>query len=358
MIQQSHIVEIIQTKLTHVDLMFGTHNIHQLLDLLDEVYGSKTRIIDVTSKYGEIIENIPSKRGSHFKAYVNTMFGCDKFCTYCIVPYTRGKERSRLVEDILIECAQLVKEGYQEITLLGQNVNAYGKDLANKTDFSFLLEKVALLGIPRLRFMTSHPWDFTDKMIEVIASHDNIMKTIHLPFQSGNNEILRQMGRRYTKESYRDLVTRMKNKIPNLALTTDIIVGFPGETQSQFEDTLDMVNFVGFDGCFTFIYSPRKGTPASKMTDNVTMEEKHTRFDRLLEIVEIQAVKKADQMVGQVFDVLVDGISKRNENILAGYTRSNKLVHFKGSETLIGKIVNVRIEESHLYSMSGTLINE
>lgn len=357
MIQQTHIVDAIENKYRHVDLLFGTHNINELLDMLDEVYTTKGRLIDVKSEPGEVVENLPSVRNNRYKAFVNIIYGCDKFCTYCIVPYTRGKERSRLIEDVIAECRCLVESGYQEITLLGQNVNAYGKDLNNGSSFAVLLEEVAKLGIPRLRFTTSHPWDFSDEMIDIIAKYPNIMPAIHLPLQSGNDEILRLMGRRYNSASYMALADKMKAKIKDLSLTTDIIVGFPNETYEQFADTLKMVRYVGYDGCFTFIYSPRVGTPAAKICDNVSDEEKHKRFNELLAVVEEEGIKKANAMVGKTYKVLVDGVSKKNERALSGYTEGNKLVHFQGDESLIGKIVSVKIVESHLYSMIGEIVN-
>jgi tRNA-2-methylthio-N6-dimethylallyladenosine synthase len=358
MVQQTHIVDAITQKYRHVDLMFGTHNIHHLLELLDEVFQKRVRVVDVPSRYGEIIESMPSKRTHRFKAFVNIMYGCDKFCTYCIVPYTRGKERSRHMEDILKECRELVEQGYKEITLVGQNVNSYGKDFKNGTNFAQLLEAVALTGIPRLRFMTSHPWDFTDEMIDTIAKFDNIMNHIHLPFQAGDDMILRLMARRYTVESYLDLVNRMKSKIPNLTLTTDIIVGFPNETAEQFAGTLALTKEVGFDACYTFIYSPRRGTPAFKMIDNVPMEEKQARFQTLKELVDDIAKVKAEVMVGNVYEVLVDGVSKRNDQMLTAYTENNKIVHFKGDLSLTGQIVRVKINESNTYTLFGELIDD
>lgn len=358
MIQQAHVVEAIEKKYKYIDLVFGTHNLHELLDMLDEVLSTHTRLIDVRSRSEAVVENLPSVRTERFKAFVNIMYGCDKFCTYCIVPYTRGKERSRKSEDILSECRSLVADGYQEITLLGQNVNAYGKDLNDGSSFALLLESVAKTGIPRLRFMTSHPWDFSDAMIDIIARYPNIMPAIHLPVQSGNDWILRNMGRRYTSQSYKELVDKMKAKIPDLSLTTDIIVGFPNETEEQFMDTVAMVRYVGYDGCFTFLYSPRVGTPAAKMEDNVSSVDKHRRFTLLLKAVEEEGEKRADAMVGKTFSVLVDGLSKKNESVLSGYAENGKLVHFQGSEDLIGKIVRVHILESHLYSMMGELVHE
>ncbi len=355
MIQEEHIVDTIEKSYRQVDLLFGTHNIQDLLSLLEEVYRSQKRIIAVESKSGEVIENLPSTRLESKKAFVNIMYGCDKFCTYCIVPYTRGKQRSRALDDILQETKELLAKGYMEITYLGQNVNAYGKDLDEGVDFATLLEKVALLNVPRIRFTTSHPWDFSDRMIEIIAKYDNIMPFIHLPLQSGNDEILRRMGRRYSAEQYLELVDKMRKAIPSLALSTDIIVGFPNETEEQFQDTLKMVEKVGYDSAFTFIYSPRVGTPASLMEDKVSSQEKHDRFDRLVLAVEKGAIERANQMIGRVYDVLVDGYSKKNKSVLSGYTDTNKLVHFSGDESLIGKIVKVKIIESHLYSMIGEL---
>ncbi len=357
MVQQAHIVTDMIDKYKHVDLLFGTHNIHQLLDLLDEVYTNKTRVIDVPSMTTSSHEALPISRLHRYKAFVNIMYGCDKFCTYCIVPYTRGRERSRPKEDIINECQTLVSQGYQEITLLGQNVNAYGKDKRDGYDFASLLNDVASTGIPRLRFTTSHPWDFTMEMLNVMAKHSNIMKAIHLPVQSGNNQILRGMGRRYTNESYRDLVKKMRIAMPDVTITTDIIVGFPNETSEQFLDTLSLVKDIGYDGCFTFIYSPRVGTPAARMKDNVSSQTKHERFEQLITVVEEAAKLKADALVGKTLKVLVDGISKKKQQVLSGYSEGNKLVHFSGDETLIGKIVKVKIIASHLYSVLGELVD-
>ncbi len=358
MIQEPHIVDTIEKTYRHVDLLFGTHNIHQILDYLEIIYREQKRVIAVESKTGEVIENTPSVRLDKKKAYVNIMYGCDKFCTYCIVPYTRGKQRSRELDDILNETKELLSQGYLEITYLGQNVNAYGKDLPNGVNFATLLEQAAKLGVPRIKFMTSHPWDFSDEMIDVIAKYDSILPFIHLPVQSGNDEVLRRMGRRYTSSQYIELVKKMRAKIKGLALSTDIIVGFPNETDEQFEDTLKIVREVGYDSAFTFIYSPRIGTPAAMMEDEVSDETKHARFDRLVEVVEEEAIKKAEAMIGNVYSVLVEGASKRNKEVLSGYTETNKLVHFKGDNSLVGTIVKVKIIESHLYSMIGEIVNE
>ena len=357
MVQQSHVIEHINNTYRHVDLIFGTHNITDILNLIEEVIVKKLRVVDVKSLPGDIKENLPSVRQSNFKAFVNISYGCDKFCTYCIVPYTRGKERSRKMNDILLECEELKKLGYKEVTLLGQNVNAYGKDLNDGSSFAKLLDEVAKLGIPRVRFLTSHPWDFSSDMIDVIAKHDNIMKYIHLPVQSGNDEILRLMGRRYTSEQYLKLVKEIKDKIPNVAISTDIIVGFPNESYEQFLDTLKVVREVKYWSAFTFIYSPRNNTPAAKIKDNVTPKEKNQRFQELVKVLEevIDPINKT--LVGKTFPVLVEGVSEKNKDMLSGYTEHNKLVHFVGDKSLIGQIVNIKITDSHLYYLNGELIN-
>lgn len=338
--------------------MFGTHNIHRLPSLLDEVIFDKKRIIEVFSKEGEVIEHLPIVREDKIKAFVNIQYGCDKFCTYCIVPYTRGKQRSREKEDIIEECNMLVKMGYKEITLLGQNVNAYGKDLYDDYSFSSLLEDVAKTNIPRLRFMTSHPWDFTQSMFDVISKYDNIMPYIHLPLQSGSDTVLRRMGRRYTSTSYKELVDNLRKTIPGVSLSTDIIVGFPNETEEEFMDTLKMVEYVRYDSAFTFIYSPRIGTPASRIKDDVSSEEKHRRFDMLVKKVNEIGLEKYAECVGKTYEVLVEGSSKKDSDILTGYTKDMKLVNFKGNRDNIGKFVNVKITSSHLFYLSGEEVNE
>ena len=358
MMQEEGAARKIMASYPYVNLVFGTHNVHKILELLDESLARKKDLVDIISFQGDIIENLPSTRLDNYKAYVNITYGCDKFCTYCIVPYTRGRERSRSKEDILAECKELVEEGYQEITLLGQNVNSYGKDFKDGTSFADILEDVAKLGIPRLRFMTSHPWDFTDKMIEVIAKYPNIMNCIHLPVQSGSSEMLRRMGRRYNREQYLELVRKLREAIPDVALTTDIIVGFPNETEEEFQDTLSLAREVRYNAAFTFIYSPRKGTPAARMVDNVDDAAKHRRFDELLKVIEDGVVYHSEKMIGKTYAVLVDGPSKKNPNVLSGYTENGKLVHFEGPTYLKGNIVNVLIEESHAFSMKGRLIDD
>ena len=358
MIQQPHVVEKLKKTYSQVDIMFGTHNIHRLPLLLDEAIFDKKRIIEVFSKEGEVIERLPIIREDKIKAFVNIQYGCDKFCTYCIVPYTRGKQRSRTKEDILQECYDLVNQGYKEITLLGQNVNSYGKDLYEDYTFASLLEEVAKTNIARLRFTTSHPWDFSQEMFDVISKYDNIMPYIHLPLQSGSDTVLRRMGRRYTSSSYKDLVDRLKKTIPNVSLSTDIIVGFPNESEEEFLDTLKMVEYCQYDFAFTFIYSPRIGTPAAKIVDDVTSEEKHDRFNRLVKRINEIGVEKYAALEGQVVEVLVEGVSKKDDNILTGYTKDMKLVNFEGDINHIGQFVNVKITKGHLFYLSGVEVNE
>lgn len=355
MVQQKHIIEFITKTFKHIDLIFGTHNITKLPQMLDEVIRRRIRLVDVESSPEKIEENLPSSRLSSFKAFINISYGCDKFCTYCIVPYTRGKERSRLMKDILEEAKELKELGYQEVTLLGQNVNAYGKDLNDGSTFAKLLEEVAKIGIPRVRFLTSHPWDFTEEIVDVIAKYKNVMKYIHLPVQSGSSEILHLMGRRYDAEKYLGLVKMIREKVPDVALSTDIIVGFPNETYEQFLETVELCRKVQYDSAFTFIYSPRNGTPAAKIKDNVSSKDKSLRFRELVKVLEEGISKKSAEMVGKTYDVLVEGASEKNPEMLSGYTEKNKLIHFKGDLSLVGKIVPVKITESHTYSMIGEL---
>lgn len=343
----------------YIDIVFGTHNMHNLPHLLKEALYSKEMVVEVFSKEGEVFENLPSNRASNHKAFVNIMYGCNKFCAYCIVPYTRGKERSRKMEDIIVEINELVAEGYKEVTLLGQNVNAYGKDLID-TDYGMeeLLAEVSKTSIPRIRFMTSHPWDFTDEMIGVIARYDNIMPFIHLPVQSGNTEVLSRMARRYSKESYIELFDKIKTAIPHASFTTDIIVGFPGETEEQFLDTLDLYEHCQYDGAYTFVFSPRTGTPAAEMEDNVEMDVKKKRLYRLNERVNHYAREKNMTYIDKTVKVLVDGYSKNNDEVLTGYTETNKVVNFKGNEELIGEIVKVKILDAKTWSLTGEYISE
>lgn len=357
MAQEEEVVETILKKYHHIDIIFGTHNIHRFPELLIQAHFNKERVVEVYSKEGEIYENLPVIRQQNSKAWVNIIYGCDKFCTYCIVPYTRGKERSRLKEDILEEITMLIKDGYKEVTLLGQNVNAYGKDLSEDYLFAELLEDVAKTNIERVRFMTSHPWDFTDKMIEIIAKYDNIMPFVHLPLQSGNNEILKIMGRRYSIDEYLNVFNRLKENIKNIAFSTDIIVGFPNETDEQFEDTIKIMDYCQFDNVYTFIYSPRSGTPASRMDDNVSLETKRNRLKLLNQKVAQYALLNNKNLIGSIQNVLVDGPSKRNETIYSGYTEGNKLVNFVPINAKTGMIVKVKIISANTWTLKGEEIS-
>ncbi|MCU6795418.1 tRNA (N6-isopentenyl adenosine(37)-C2)-methylthiotransferase MiaB [Paenibacillus sp. WQ 127069] len=356
MSQEEAVVNRILQKHPFVDLIFGTHNIHRLPVLLKEAFFSKEMVIEVWSKEGDIVENLPKKREG-IKASVNIMYGCDKFCTYCIVPYTRGKERSRLPQDVIAEVRDLARQGFQEIMLLGQNVNAYGKDFED-SDYRFanLMDDISKIDIPRVRFTTSHPRDFDDHLIEVLAKKGNLVEQIHLPVQSGSNEILKRMSRKYTREHYLNLVAKIKQAIPGVGLTSDFIVGFPGETEEQFEETLSLVREVQFDGAYTFIYSPREGTPAASMVDDVPMEVKKNRLYRLNDQLAQYSKEDNEGSVGEVLDVLVEGESKNNPDVLAGRTRKNKLVHLVGPKELIGKIVPVKITGSQTWYMKGEWI--
>ena len=357
MAQSEAVVNRILQKYQYVDMIFGTHNIHRLPYILKEAYMSKEMVVEVWSKEGDIVESLPKARQGKIKAWVNIMYGCDKFCTYCIVPYTRGKERSRRPEDIIEEVRNLAAQGYQEVTLLGQNVNAYGKDFQDM-DYRFgdLLDDLRKIDIPRIRFTTSHPRDFDDHLIEVLAKRGNLVEHIHLPVQSGSSEILKIMGRKYTREEYLELVRKIKKAIPDVSLTTDIIVGFPNETEEQFEETLSLYKEVEFDSAFTFIYSPREGTPAAKMQDNVPMEVKKERLQRLNALVNEISAKKMKEMEGKIVEVLVEGESKNNPDVLSGYTRRNKLVNFVGPKSAIGKMVKVKITKAKTWTVDGEMV--
>ena len=356
MAQEESVVNEILNKYKHINIVFGTHNIYQLPEILNNAIVKCEREIEVMSYEGDIVEHMPVKRDSKYKAWVNIMYGCDKFCTYCIVPYTRGKQRSRRHEDILEEVKDLVKEGYKEVTLLGQNVNAYGKDLSDGYTMENLLEDTAKTGIERIRFVTSHPWDFTDGMIDVIAKYDNVMPYIHLPIQSGSNKILKLMGRRYTKESYLTLFKKIKEKIPNCSVTTDIIVAFPGETEEDFQDTLDVVNECKYDSAFTFIFSPRVGTPAARMENNLSEEVKSERLQRLNELVNKYSKEANDRYLGKIVPVLLEGVSEKNDECLMGYTDTMKLVNVKCDKKLIGNIVDVKVTDVKTWSMDGEIV--
>ena len=351
MAQEEKLVEKIN-KYKWIDIICGTHNYHKIPEYLKELLDKKENIREVFSIEGNVIENLPVKRDSNYTAWVNIQYGCDKFCTYCIVPYTRGKQRSRLPEDIIDEVKELYNNGYQEVTLLGQNVNAYGKDLEEEYDFATLLGEVSQVGIPRIRFVTSHPWDFTDKMIEVISKCENIMPYIHLPLQSGSDRILKLMGRKYTKEEYLELVEKLRQNIPNVSITTDIIVGFPGETKEDFEETIDVVNKVKYDLAYTFIYSKRESTPAATMKDDTSEEEKKERLARLNELINKYALEANKKMENKVVDVLILGESDKEKRYM-GYTENMKLVNVKCDESYLGKIIPVKITDVKTWSLMG-----
>ena len=355
MAQEEVVANEIKEKYKWMDFVLGTHNIHLLADIVADSFKQKRLKIEAPSIEGEIIENLPVERQNKYKAFVNIMYGCDKFCTYCIVPYTRGKQRSRNKDDIINEVKELIKEGYQEVTLLGQNVNAYGKDRNDNYNMANLLEDIAKTNIPRIRFMTSHPWDFTDEMIDIIAKYPNIMPSIHLPVQSGNTDILKLMGRRYTKEDYLTLFNKLKTKIKNVAISTDIIVGFPNETEEQFNDTLDLVNECKFDLAYTFIYSKRVGTPAEKMEDKVTLKEKEQRLYKLNDLINKYALENNKKLENKILPVLVEAKSDK-EGYLMGYSDTNKLINLKGPENIIGKIVNVKILDAKTWSLNGEYV--
>ena len=355
MMQQQHIIDQIKEKYPWVDIIFGTHNIHRFPRLLGNVISEKEKQIEIWEDGGEIVEGLPSKRLYKHKAFVNIMFGCNNFCTYCIVPYTRGRERSRRSEDILAEIRRLVDDGVKEITLLGQNVNSYKGE--GGVDFADLLRMINEVdGIERIRFMTSHPKDLSDRLIDVYRDCDKVCSFFHLPVQSGNDSILKRMNRRYTADDYMELVRKLREARPDISLTTDIIVGFPGETEEEFEDTLKLVEAVNFDSAFTFMYSKRKGTPAAEYDDQIPEEIKHDRFDRLVETVNRCAADRNARFVGQITPVLVEGVSKSDEGCVTGRNPQNKIVNFPGDASLTGTIVNVKISEAGTFSLVGKMV--
>ena len=352
--QEEGIATMLKNKYKWVDIVIGTHNIYELPLLLEKVYNEKKQNIEVYSIEGDIIEGLPVKRDSKYKAWVNIQYGCDKFCSYCIVPYTRGKQRSRMPEDILDEVRELANLGYREVTLLGQNVNAYGKDLDINYTMADLLEETAKIGIDRVRFVTSHPWDFTDDMIDVIAKYDNIMPYIHLPIQSGSDVILKKMNRKYTIEEYKILFNKLKDKIPGVSITTDIIVGFPNETDEDFEETLKIYNELKYDLAYTFIYSKREGTPASTMEDSIPLEVKEERLQKLNEVVNKYALENNMKYKGKIVPVLIEGPSDKNGKLM-GYTDTMKLVNIDADPKYIGEIVNVEITDVKTWSLEGVI---
>ena len=353
LMQQPTEIEEIHNRHQYIDIIIGTHNLSELPSLIEEANNKKKQNIEVYSNSDVVFENVKYNRDSKISAWINIIYGCDKFCTYCIVPYTRGRERSRKMEEVLEEVKTLKEQGYMEITLLGQNVNAYGKDLNLGYDFATLLENVAKIGIPRIRFVTSHPWNFTDKMVDVIAKYDNIMPYVHLPIQSGSDEILKKMNRKYTIDEYKKLFNQIKEKVKNVAVTTDIIVGFPNETDEDFQKTLDIVNYCKFDGAYTFIFSPREGTAAAKMEDKIPMSVKEERLHKLNELVNKYSLESNKKMLEKVVDVLIIGKSEKDDSKVYGYTETMKLVNVIGDDSLIGKIIPVKITEAKSFSLDG-----
>ena len=353
LMQQPKEIEEIHNKHQYIDIIIGTHNLSELPSLIEEANNKKNQNIEVYSNSDVVFENVKYNRDSKISAWINIIYGCDKFCTYCIVPFTRGRERSRKMEEVLDEVKTLKDQGYLEITLLGQNVNAYGKDLDLGYDFATLLENVAKTGIPRIRFVTSHPWNFTDRMVDVIAKYDNIMPYVHLPIQSGSDEILKKMNRKYTIEEYKKLFDQIKEKVKNVAVTTDIIVGFPNETDENFQKTLDIVNYCKFDGAYTFIFSPREGTAAARMEDKIPMQVKEERLQILNEIVNKYSLESNKKLLGKIVEVLVIGKSEKDDSKVYGYTDTMKLVNIVGDENLIGKIIPVKITDAKSFSLDG-----
>lgn len=353
MAQEESVVQEILKSYSQVDLIFGTHNIYRLPDLLKEVMTTKKRKVEVLSEEGRIIENLPVKRTQNVKGYVDIMYGCNKFCTYCIVPYTRGKERSRRMSDIIREVKQLIQNGGKEVILLGQNVNAYGKDLGMDDGFTDLLIAVAETGIERIRFYSSSPRDYSESTIQAMLDHPNIMPALHLPVQSGSNEVLRRMARGYTVEQYKEVFDRLKSKIPNITFTTDLIVGFPQETDEEFRDTIALVDYCKFDGAFSFMYSPREGTPAARMDGQIDAAVKKERLHELNEHINHWAKENNQKYLHKTVKVLCEGRSKKNAAVYSGYSEENKLVNFTGQEGLENQIVEVEITEVRSFSLNG-----
>ena len=360
MMQQQHVIDTIKAKYPWVDIIFGTHNIHKLPELLADVIARKGKQIDVWPEGGEIVEGLPCERLYKSKALVNIMFGCNNFCTYCIVPYTRGRERSRRPEEIVAEVKNLVADGVREIMLLGQNVNSYKGEKKDSDEICDFAELIYMLneieGLERIRFMTSHPKDLSDRLIQAFVDCDKLCKNIHLPVQAGSSRILKAMNRHYDREKYLKLVERLKAAVPGITMSTDIIVGFPGETEEDFEETLDLIRQVEYDSAFTFLYSIRKGTPAEKMENQIPKEVKHQRFDRLVELVNSISAKKNAAYVGRIEKVLVEGASKTNSRTYTGRTDGFKLVNFKGTPDMVGKIVDVKITEGKTFSLEGEVL--
>ena len=362
MMQQQHIIDTIKAKYPWVDVIFGTHNLHQLPELLDNLYREKHKQLAIWEEGGEIVEGLPAKRLFKHKAFVNIMYGCNNFCTYCIVPYTRGRERSRAAEDILKEVQALAADGVKEITLLGQNVNSYkgiSRENSEKTDFTDLIYMLSEVdGIERIRFMTSHPKDISDKLIAAYGKCEKLCHYIHLPVQAGSSKVLKEMNRHYTREDYLEIVRKLRKVDPDIAISTDIIVGFPGETEEEFEETLTLCEEVRYDSAFTFLYSVRKGTPAEKFENQIPEEIKHERFNRLVDVINRISAEKNAEYVGRIEKVLVDGPSKNNSKTYGGRTESFKLVNFRGTPDMIGQVIDVLITGANTFSLEGEVKNK
>lgn len=357
MMQEEKVVEKIRQSYRFVDLVFGTHNIFKFAELLVQTYEQSGMVVDIWEDTNEIVEQLPNERKYSFKSGVNIMFGCNNFCSYCIVPYVRGRERSRKPEEIISEIRRFVADGVIEVMLLGQNVNSYGKNLEEPVTFAQLLSEIDQIeGLERIRFMTSHPKDLSDELIEVMAKSKKICRHLHLPLQSGSSRLLKIMNRRYTKEHYLELVDKIRAAMPDIAITTDIIVGFPGETEEDFEETMDVVRKVRYDSAFTFIYSKRTGTPAASMEDQVPPDVVKKRFDRLLKEVQTIAAEKAEQLTGQTMEVLVESVNRQDPGLVTGRLSNNSVVHLPGDESLIGKIMNVKLEECRGFYYYGKLV--
>ncbi|MHB1420550.1 MAG: tRNA (N6-isopentenyl adenosine(37)-C2)-methylthiotransferase MiaB [Bacillota bacterium] len=356
MTQQPEAAQEMSRRAPYVDLIFGTHNTHRFKELVEEARNSTSTLVEVWEQEGEIVENLPIRRQDGIKAYITITYGCNNFCTYCIVPHVRGRERSRKPGDIIKEVRELAGEGYSEIMLLGQNVNSYGKDLEEQIDFAELLLRVGEVeGIRRIRFMTSHPKDFSEQLIEAIGTSPAICNQVHLPIQSGSNDVLRRMNRGYSRETYLELVRKLRVQVPDVTLTTDLIVGFPGETAKEFEETLDLIRKVRFDNAYTFVYSSRSGTPASRMPDQVPLELKKARLQELMQVQNTISLEINQQMIGSTKVILVEGQSKSNSDQLSGRTEGNKIVVFAGQEALVGKLIEVKIEGAHTWNLVGSI---
>lgn len=357
MMQEPNVVEKIRTTYRFVDLVFGTHNIYKFAELIVAAFESEGMIVDIWEDTDKIVEDLPVERKYSFKSGVNIMFGCNNFCSYCIVPYVRGRERSREPKDILREIERLVADGVVEVMLLGQNVNSYGKNLEHPISFAQLLREVEKIeGLERIRFMTSHPKDLSDELIQVLAESKKICRHLHLPLQSGSTRILKEMNRHYTKEQYLELVKKIRTAVPDMAITTDIIVGFPGETEEDFLETMDVVKQVEYDSAFTFIYSKRTGTPAAAKEEQVPEEIVKDRFDRLLQVVQKIGAEKAEALTGTRQKVLVEDVNAQDEQLVTGRLSNNSVVHIRGGKELIGQIVEVTLDECRGFYYMGTLV--